>query len=378
MTDLFVRLAKYRPTAARLPKEDFFTELVAELLRREEAIREDTVRALLGDEVGAFRAEKAEIKTQQVITCSRRTELSGRLDLVLTFPDLTIIIESKVDAPINWVQLKKYLAYAEEQKRCTKVAAVSREPSEDTCGERACVLAHRLFLGSFLWSNLARVWSKQERIANPYLRDGVLEFMKEQSMGAAQPFKRDEMQAAKFWHSFDEKSKALVACLDRKLKLTHEPPTFRREPYNKPGFNGILWSSPADRVQDRGDFWYFCGFAYPPYGAWYRRPECADEPECVTFIEIWPSTDVDEFEGEVTRCLHPSLSEHFHTTRSDGGNSVILLRDRSLASFLEETDQVGQLLRFFEDSHRMLVDCDQVSRLHQLARGGSSPGSATG
>jgi hypothetical protein len=388
MSNLFVQLAKFRGRPERSSVENFFTELVAELLRQEKAILGETLRILLKGKEALPRAEHVEVRTQ-VRTCSRRPDLNGLvLDLVLECPTLKVIIENKVDSQLTKGQLDQYLDYAEEISP-SKVAVISRDP----CLE-AARCTHRLFLHGFFWSDLANAWSaRRESVSNQYLLKGVLEFMKEQNMGPTEPFDQEELRAPALWSSFSRKVHALMSCLPRRLEPIGDPgdekELNRTDLYsNRPdpsgrlkqsGLTGTSWtplSTPPGTV--KCDFWYFVGFAYPPYREWWLPPLREKEPEVVVFVAMWPSSDVGKFEEQVRASVGPLLASGFELGLSEDRAGVMLFRRRPLREFLTEADSVSRIIEFLESSHRTLVASEQIPRLHELIRKqrGSLPSSA--
>jgi len=379
MSNLFVRLAKFRGRPERSSVENFFTELVAELLRQEKPILNVTLETLLKGSAALPPAEHVGVRTQ-VRTCSRRPALSGLvLDLVLECPTLNVIIENKVDSPLTKGQLEQYLDYAEEIGP-SKVAVISRDrcPEADNCD-------HKLFLHGFFWSDLADLWcASRESVSNQYLLKGVLEFMKEQNMGPVEPFEQEELRAPALWSSFSRKTHALISRLSRRLEpgdpgdkedLDH------REPYgmgpspegglNEPGLIGTLWSSPVGIRADDCDFWYFVGLAYPPYPEWWLPPIPTEEPETVVAVGMWlsgPPSHVDQFQAELYPAVEALISQGFEVARTQNLQAVMLCRRRPLREFLAEAESTTRIIEFLESSHRTLVASEQIPRLHELIR----------
>jgi len=379
MSNLLVRLAKFRGRPEKSSIENFFTELVAELWRQEKAILSVTLETLLKGTEGLLQAEHVGVRTQ-ARTCSRRPELNGLvLDLVLECPAFSVIIENKVGSTLTKGQLERYLAYAEETDR-TKVAVISRDrcPVAEECD-------HRLFRGPFFWSDLADVWwARRQSVSNRhrYLLEGVLEFMKEQYMGVVEPFEQEELRAPDLWSSFSRKMHALVERLSRRLEPIGDPGNEkeldRKDFYvtgpsperglNEPGLIGTLWSSPVDKLRGDRDFWYFVGFAYPPYRTWWLPPLPEKEPEAVAAVGMWPSADVGRFEDQIRTCTGPLLASEFRLDLSENQGCVILCRRRPLREFPAETDSASRIIEFLESSHRTLVTSGLIPRLHELIR----------
>ena len=83
--DLFGRLARHAPTPEKTSFENFFTELIGHVLKREEAARDDFLDGILGKRAKDFRVR--EVRTQ-VMTESADANLRGLyLDLVLSSGD---------------------------------------------------------------------------------------------------------------------------------------------------------------------------------------------------------------------------------------------------------------------------------------------------
>lgn len=380
MSSLFVQLAKFRGRPDRSSIENFFTELVAELFRREKAILDVTLETLLKGSAVLPPAEPVTVQTQ-VPTRSRRPELSGlQLDLVLDCRTVNVIIENKVDSQLTKGQLERYLDYAEEIG-ASKVAVISR----DRCTE-AERCDHRLFLGSFFWSDLADAWSaRRESVSNQYLLKGVLEFMKEQNMGPVEPFEEEELRAPALWCSFSRKMNALIQRLSRRIEAIGGPGDRKdldhREPYgagpspegglNEPGLIGTLWSSPVGTRAGDCDFWYFVGLAYPPYPEWWLPPVPTEEPEAVVPVGMWlsgPPSHVDQFQAELYPAVEALISQGFEVARTQNLQAVMLCRRRPLREFLAEDGSVTRIIEFLESSHRAVVTSGQIPRLHELIR----------
>jgi len=362
MSGFFTRLARYRGGPGRESIEDFFTEVVAELLRSEPAVLRETLRVLVPKEADGLRLEGVDITTQHI-------EAGGglRFDLVIRLPgQLTILLENKIASPIGREQLLRYLEFA-RKSRTTKLAAVVREPED-------LDLRDALFLGRFFWADLSQVWSRISDIKNEnrYLMDQVQIFMKELNMGATEPFRADEMKAAHLWFPFEQKMTALVGKLDRSLPPLEDREAFKRTvgPIKpcQPGFHGVLYSSPKGEAPGDAVFWYLCGFVYPPYHRWFRTPDCSPEPECTACIALWSGMAVDDLQARVAECLDPSVKECFQVTLSDDGRGVIVHRSRPLATFLEASDQADQIYGFLKESHGILTASGQVQRLYQMLR----------
>jgi hypothetical protein len=378
MSNLFVRLAKFRGRPEKSSIENFFTELVAELLRQEKAILDVTLETLLKGSAALPLADHVKV-WPQVPTRSPRPVLSGlKLDLLLECPTLNVIIENKVGSTLTKGQLERYLAYAEETDR-SKVAVISRDrcPVAEECD-------HRLFLGPFFWSDLADVWwARRQSVSNRhrYLLEGVLEFMKEQYMGIVEPFEQEELRAPDLWSSFSRKLRALVQRLSRRLEAIGDPgekKDFHSEAYcagpspegglNEPGMFGTLWSSPVGTRAGDCDFWYFVGFRYPPYREWLLPPLPEKEPEAVVAVGMWPSSDLGRLEEQVRTCVGPLLASEFRLDLSENQASVWLCRRRPLRELPAEADSASTIIEFLESSHRTLVASGLIPRLHELIR----------
>jgi hypothetical protein len=207
-TDLFVRLAKYRPTHARESFENFFTELVGHLLEEEPSVGQDFAECLLRGSARNPRIQSVKVTTQ-VPTQSHQARLSGLfLDLVLEVYDgmqmIEVIVENKVGAKLTGAQLDNYLAYAEE-RRDRRVAVVTRRenPIASQCN-------HPSFLGEFRWGEVAERWKHLPDVSNRYLLNGVLNLMRSKRMGPFEPFTTEDRSVFPRWSAFKRKIAAFA------------------------------------------------------------------------------------------------------------------------------------------------------------------------
>jgi hypothetical protein len=364
---LFLRLAKYRGRPNKESIENFFTELVGQLLQEEKALRTDFVQFLRGG--AAAKTDYSEIRTQ-FPTVSKNAALRGLLlDLVLLKPQHDqdiIIVENKIGSPLYPQQLDNYLRYSQEVNG--EVAAISKYP------DPVAVSDDPRFLGNFLWSDIAKRWATQKDVTNRYLLEGVLTFMRRYEMGALEPFRQDELPAGHLFRSFQSKAKALVSAAYRRADSVRFLNDFaalkvRHNISHADSFLGTLWSAPAKWSPGDCDFWYFLGFTYG-YPEWYLAPLTKrEEPECVVFVGMWPSSSVQELSIQVHSILPKAITDTFEVTETKNRRGLVLCHRRSVTEFLDDTDgQTDGLLQFLVSADKLLTDNRLVPTLFKLLR----------
>ena len=128
MASLFARLFAYRPSADRLPQEDFFTEALAGVLVADRSLREAFTRWLIGHEV-----DHVSVETQKSLSVDNRIDIwiEARNDgLGMRH---VAAMENKIRASEGTEQLTRY----EAQLKCDPDAA-TRTLVYATMHERKC------------------------------------------------------------------------------------------------------------------------------------------------------------------------------------------------------------------------------------------------
>lgn len=109
MTSIFDRIFWYRQSDKRTPKEDYFTEILAAILKT----HKNLAKAFIGYLSGCDGIEHVDIETQRNF-CGRRP------DIYVTARDSTgrhvIILENKIDAPEGKNQLASYMELLKEKR----------------------------------------------------------------------------------------------------------------------------------------------------------------------------------------------------------------------------------------------------------------------
>jgi len=243
-TDLFVRLATYRPSKEKSSIENFLTELVAHLLEQEHVIRHGFVYTILNLQDPSVDRDYHEVHTQ-VATRSRVDRLKGlRLDLTFGRRESPkLICENKVDSILALDQLQNYLCYADEKAAMVAVVTKQFQPVAAQC-------RHPRFLGQFYWSDFAETWSRIPGVTNEYLLKGVLELMRRQGMGPQEPIVAGELDAHPRWVALQNKMRRLAEDvqnrLDRDVLGALNGPTDRGV-VDVAGHIGLMWCAPPDR-----------------------------------------------------------------------------------------------------------------------------------
>lgn len=211
--DLFVRLERYGSTRERRQTENFFTELVAHLLREEPIARNEFVGLVAGDWAKYFCDGETRVQTQ-CMTESPSIRLSGLLlDLLLTCGGSELIIENKVDDALTDTQLSNYLEYASERQNA-RVAVISRQhqPVVDN------YQGHANWARETLWWEIADKWARREKeFSCLHFIEGVLNFMDHHEMGPIKGFTNEAMQAPALWRGFVKNRDGVLARLNNQI-----------------------------------------------------------------------------------------------------------------------------------------------------------------
>jgi hypothetical protein len=347
---LFERLVRYRPSPDRESVENFLTELICEVLSKEPNARDAFLK--LGG-----------IAVEDTATWSVRSQVGvppyGRLDFLLEQRSggPALIVESKVDDPVDEGQLKRYLACAGEREHTTgypwRVALVTRGLFSGTIRDPR--FAH------FQWFRVADALAAIQDRRYPYLVEEVLEFMRELHMGPIERFVQTELGSYRAWKLFERKVDDLLTRLEAQIR---DPQPVEHLEWSWMSSSslfgkGIGWSWPTDiRGVGRRSFWYFLGFLWDS-SPWFIRLAADGEPEAVVAIGLWAEA------GEVEKLVNKILDESkgrkvsatgFEIVRSDKAQGVVLLRRLPLSEVVRLPDQEASLFGFFKESHRLLVD----------------------
>ena len=150
--DLLVRLINHRVTDERSRKEDYLTECFAWILENDYDIRTWFLKkagALFKDNkdnIVPLKDLKYKIETQKSLSSNDRPDITIKSD------DFLLIVECKVDAPIDEEQLKRYLDYAKKKKNSNVLALV---PANKISSQNNRQLGSN-FLGFFSWEKIAK------------------------------------------------------------------------------------------------------------------------------------------------------------------------------------------------------------------------------
>ena len=379
--DLFVRLASYAPREGQTFIENFFTELVGNVLKREPAACRDFLEVVLGSQAEDFRVQ--EVATQ-VASESESARVGGLFfDLVLRSDRSELIIENKVDCELRNDQFLNYLNYASEHPGA-RVVVVSRDHNKIV--EDAPYKGHSRFVGEILWWEVADRWSEGRAYSNQFLVDSVLRFMEANQMGPLEPFQMEDMAAPRLWNSFSDKTGKI---LDRLLKRIPQPDwamggKFKWEglyPKRKVGvllFNGLLGYlpySPANAAARDSEPWYFVGFRFGNLG-WFPPAIEEGQPECVVSIDAWRPEQLERVGklmlDEAGRLNGGLTTPAFEVAHAESRPGVSLFRRKQLKDFVDETDQSAAILNFLEETHKKLEAV--VPEIHEHYRQGTGPG----
>lgn len=364
--DLFIQLEKYGSSKDRTQTENFLTELVAHVLRKEPVAREEYITLVAGEWAKVFSKGSAEVKTQ-VTTQSVEPRLSGlRLDLLLTCGDSELIVENKVGDELTEGQLHNYLDYASEGNN-RRVAVVSRVHQATVDSFRD----HPNWLKETLWREIAEKWArKRNEFSSPWLIDAMLEFMRRYDMGPIEPFTEEDVKVPELWRKFVAKKEQILSRVSTEIvqpewaargQLQRRgvyPPTYSQKALD---YQGVLCCGLNCANADSCTFWYFLGFLYkqlswmPPFGL---------EPECLALLGIWVDPQrkqpirellVDAAE-KINRRLDHGAGDSICRILESENNGVFLCRQKSLSTFTDFPDQTSAILKFFADSHNAIKD----------------------
>ena len=358
--DLFIRLEKYGSTTEKRQTENFLTELVGYLLRKEPVAREEFIRLVAGEwGKGKFPGGDAQVHAQY-LTASREAKLNGLLlDLVLRRGASELLVENKVGDELGAPQLGKYLDYAREDSD-RRVAVVSRSHQVAVDGFRG---AER-WLGETLWWEIADRWAaRKAEFSCKRLIDGVLNFMAGCEMGPIEAFAGEEMKAPELWRRFVETRDAI---LKRLKKLISEPAWAAHQVLRRydeyPGssdrdaldYRGIVWCRPGVKPY-KDTFWYFAGFRYRALPGFPPLTQ-SGEPECCVFVGTWGTPTIrEDFETRLEQ-LNAGLDAPICQVIESEGGGVFLCRRRALKDFLNSENQPATILDFFQTSHERIKD----------------------
>jgi hypothetical protein len=359
--DLFVRLAAYRPSERRNSFENFFTELVAYVLRVEPDARRGFLQSILGGSA-SHDFSKFNVNTQ----CTHK---DMRFDLVISTDDESnrrmVIVENKIDSSLSKLQLDRYLAFASEKAGRT-VVILAKTPQVEANRARDAT-----FGGQVLWSQIAEVWSKSINNRSR-LMDNVLEFMRRSGMGPFEPLMAGEIEALGYYGRFKEKINALVAKIadripDRELVLTASEITERR-PLISGGYNGIGWWAPVDKSSSKADFWYFIGFTSDLPNPWWPALSHDGEPEALVFIGLWGALATQSLQDNAKRLL---TEADFEMQFSQNQSGFFLIRRRPLRDFLGlNSDRITE---FLLDSHLRIQNSGELPKIYEAFRKAKNP-----
>ena len=199
MSSIFGRLFKYRPRPNRDPKEDFFTEAFAGVLKKSPTLRSAFVYWLIEQEV-----DFVYVRTQ-------KTMPTGRIDIWIDARSRhngtrhLVAIESKIGADVVQYQLRRYEAHLRSEAK-----ADSRTLISATCHERSrfrrCLDApdvqfrqiHWFQVADFLRNWISRLPNEWDDPSVPFVRELLL-LMEEWSM--AMTLNVDDLAAATSYHT---------------------------------------------------------------------------------------------------------------------------------------------------------------------------------
>jgi hypothetical protein len=358
--------------------ENFFTELVAEVLERDPAARRDFLDVTKRKEARNFRACE-EVETQVSARLGRYHLL---FDLQLKSGDKRLFVENKVDDKLRPSQIMKYLEYIHRRGKAWLLLA-SRDHNEIV--EQARFKYDPRFVREVLWGEVADRWeAKKQTYKCKCLVESVLEFMEHHKMGPIRPFEGEEIDGTELGEGFHEKARGILIRLRSRLK---EPAWVKDGRFQAHGvyptgdggghlnfrsYKGLLWYyRPVEGPPAYADLWYFVGFRFGPPHRGLVRPLKAGQPDCIVYVSAERSDGMTKLMvGEAER-LNTGLSAPiFEVKDSKNSESVLLFRRRQLKHFMEEGgNRTAAILNFLEESHKKLEAV--VPKIHEHYRQGT-------
>lgn len=188
LSNLFSRLLLYRPTNKVSPRENFVTELLCEVTRRD-PIMKDQYLHFLWEILGMPQQEDFTgwtITTQYVLGSSRRPDIA----ILDSENSPKIFIEHKIDSPPDLDQLKHYSKFENDGHKyeerhavilLTKYRGISRSEEQELQKHCPFRILWWRDLGSFLIERIGTVSKPESLVSNTILGEFV-KFLEEEKM----------------------------------------------------------------------------------------------------------------------------------------------------------------------------------------------------
>ena len=198
MASIFDRIFRYRQSDGRTPREDYFTEILADVLEKHEA---------LGATFVGYLTSRDDIQCIEIQTQKRFGDAQRRPDVYVTARDSTngrhvLIVENKIDALEGENQLRDYmrLLAQEESAESRTLVYITRSSRPDFDEKSDHVeFRHLYWFEVYGW---IRNWvdnSKNESARRGELASELLSLMEDWKMNGE--ITADEMRAAILYHT---------------------------------------------------------------------------------------------------------------------------------------------------------------------------------
>jgi hypothetical protein len=338
---LFSRLLKLH--AGNIPKEDFFTELVAYLFNTNKEILYDWLKYLnlLSTDVGL----NARIRTQQTFKCLTHHDLDSRPDIVIELVDGTdqdiIIIESKIGSQESPGQLQRYAEILDKLPGFRNKSLVyithDFEPKDKTAIFKG-IPESQVHFKQARWHQFYQLLKTQ---TDTMLVGEIIKFMQEHQMAHNNQFSSIDVIAL---GNFTNSLKLMEQTMSGEVSAYFKQVLGSIVPMRATAFTQLQKHDRYLMYSLLKDRWW-CGL-----GFMLNTSSPTDYPTVFLMLQIDPKSlrraEIIKVMKDI--CSNQSNWKGFDLDNSKAWSSLVL--GRSLQSFLSEEDHIVAIQKFFRES----------------------------
>jgi hypothetical protein len=337
---LFSRLLKLH--AGNIPKEDFFTELVAYLFNTNKEVLYDWLKYLnlLSTDVGL----NAHIRTQQTFKCLTHHDSDSRPDIVIEIVDGSdqdiIFIESKIGSQESPGQLKRYAeilgGLSGFRNKFLVYITHDFEPKDKTA-ILAGIPESQVLFKQARWHQFYQFLKTQ---TDTMLVEEIIKFMKEHQMAHNNQFSSIDIIA--------------LGNFTNSLKLMEQTMSGEVSAHFKQVLGSISMGATSFTQLQKHDRYlmyswlqdkWWCGL-----GFMLNTSSPTDYPTVLLMLEVDPRSPRRDaiIKGMKNICSNQSKWKGYELDNPKAWSKIVL--GRSLQSFLSEEDHIVAIQKFFRES----------------------------
>ena len=389
--NLFTCLFKYRETLDKTPLEDYFTEALAYLLRKDEDLAKHYLAFLLPDLMGSHECpiSPIDICTQYVV------EKGHRIDMAIFWfyenNPYSLFVEHKIESfpweqesseGIKETQIDAYCKYQElKNMDSEKRNFVSLFSKVLVKGHSKDQKRFACYLGNYTWSDLVSLLVKDissEGIA--LLRNELANFMRRNDMAGFENFRLSELSSIKPYKDYKEKRNSLILHIIGYLKKNMELTLLKKSHDFK---ITEAWGEDTKHKRygvflhegknlDQSGVWIIFGISEAAGDQWTLEPtysqELIPDVECAVYFWFESEKEMKKLMDDLNITEKSWIREEnrdfeLNTLRKKNYWLLTFIKKRSLLDFVGKDFQERDIINFLQDGlNELLVSGRPIRR----------------